>query len=124
MRSDSAKTILVVDDNADARELLGAVLRHDGYRVCEAENGRDALDQLESMPQPPCLLLLDMMMPVMSGQELLQALGERRQFDSLPVVVLSAGSKPSQAPDVKVFMRKPTDLGVLRTVVREICGAP
>jgi len=120
----TAKTILVIDDNEDARNLLGAALRHDGYRVCEAENGRDALDQLEAMSQLPCLLLLDMMMPIMSGQELLEALHERPRLASVPVVLLSAGIRPSQAPDVKVFMGKPTDLRMLRTVVRELCGDP
>jgi CheY-like chemotaxis protein len=120
----SAKTILVIDDNEDARDLLGGALRGDGYCVCEAENGRDALDQLEAMSQPPSLLLLDMMMPVMSGPELLQALHEHPRLASVPVVILSAGIRPSQAPDVKVFMGKPTDLRMLRTVVRELCGDP
>lgn len=124
MLNDSTKTILLVDDNEDARDLIGAMLRHDGYQVREAENGRDALDQLDAMPQPPCLMLLDMMMPVMTGPELLEKLGEHRRFASLPVVVLSAEFRPSHTSDVKAFMRKPTDLGVLRTVVRELCGKP
>jgi CheY-like chemotaxis protein len=116
-----AKTILLVDDNDDARDLVGTVLRHDGYEVREAENGQDALDQLEAMAEPPCLLLLDMMMPVMGGEELLEILSKRHEYSSLPVVVLSAGGTPAQARKATVFMRKPTDIGTLRTIVRAIC---
>lgn len=61
------KPILVVEDNADLRELVCFVLHEGGYDVLEAENGRDALDQLENMHPLPCLLLLDLMMPVMNG---------------------------------------------------------
>lgn len=124
MLNDSAKMILVVDDNEDARELIGAALRRDGYQVCEAENGRDALDQLDAMSQPPSLLLLDMTMPVMGGQEFLQNLDERQRLAELPVVVLTSGYRPSETRDVKVFMRKPTDIETLRTVVHELCGSP
>ena len=118
------KTILVVEDNEDLRELLGEILRRDGYDVCEAENGRDALDRLERMNEPPCLLLLDLMMPVMTGQELLEVLRGRAQLVALPVVVLSAGGQPSQVPGARTFIRKPTDLHLLRDTVRTICGGP
>jgi CheY-like chemotaxis protein len=118
------KTILLVDDNEDARELVGLALRDQGFHVCEAENGEDALGKLEAMSPLPCLVVLDMMMPVMSGHELLQIMGQRDRYASLPVVVLSAGGSPREAPDVKVFIRKPTDLTVLRTVVDELCGGP
>ena len=117
------KTILVVDDSEDIRELLGVVLRDAGYRVCEAENGREALDLLEAMQCPPCLLLLDLMMPVMSGPELLEELRERDRLTSLPVVVISAGGQPAHAPEAKQFMRKPIDPSTLLAVVRSLCGA-
>lgn len=116
------KTVLVVDDSEDVRELLGEVLRTAGYRVREAENGREALEQLDEMPCPPCVLLLDLMMPVMTGSELLVALRERHRFASLPVVVISAGGQPAQAPDAKQFMRKPVDPKTLLAVVRGVCG--
>lgn len=114
--------ILIVDDNPDVRELISLILCREGYQVHEAENGRDALDQLERMDSPPCLLLLDLMMPVMSGPELLRILSERDRLATLPVVVLSAGGQPSQAPEGKTFLRKPTDPQVLVNVVRAICG--
>jgi CheY-like chemotaxis protein len=116
------KSILIVEDNSDVRELLGFLLRKEGFEVHEAENGRDALDQLEIMRPPPCLMLLDLMMPIMSGPELLQILSDRNRLADLPVVVLSAGGQPSQVPIAKRFIRKPADPKLLVQIVREVCG--
>src|ERR1700754_2800943 len=55
-RPHKKKTILVAEDNKDFRDLMCIVLRRDGYDVCEAENGQEALDKLDRMNQPPCLL--------------------------------------------------------------------
>jgi CheY-like chemotaxis protein len=118
------KAILLVEDAADLRELAAFVLRREGYEVHEAEDGQDALDQLETMQPSPCLLLLDLMMPVMSGLELLEALRKDTRFASLPVVVLSAGGQPSQVPGAKKFLRKPADYEVIVRAVRECCGPP
>ena len=120
----TSKTILLVDDNEDVREFVGVVLRNRGYTVCEAENGRDALDQLEAMRKPPCLLLLDLMMPVMTGPEMLEVLRKRNLLASIPVVVISAGGEPSHAPGAKMFIRKPADTRLLLDVVHQVCGAP
>lgn len=124
VRANKPKTILVVEDNEDVRELVGAILRSAGYEVLEAENGLEALVQLETLTEPPCLLLLDLMMPVMSGPELLDALRARRQLASVPVIVFSAGGQPTQAPSAKRFIRKPADPKVLLHAVQEACGAP
>lgn len=118
------KTILLVEDNDDFRDLVGLVLRDDGYQVCEAENGEQALAQLKKMLAPPSLMLLDLMMPVMGGRELLEILSHCERFATLPVVVLSAGGEASQVPDATKFIRKPADLGQLRHTVRAICGGP
>lgn len=118
------KTILVVEDNEDVRELVGVMLREAGYQVREAENGRDALDQLEAMLEPPSLVLLDLMMPVMSGPELLRVLRSRGHLAGLPIVVLSAGGEPEHAPGACRFLRKPADRKCVLAAVREACGAP
>ncbi|HET6338397.1 MAG TPA: response regulator [Polyangiales bacterium] len=118
------KAILLVEDNDDIRELYGTVLRREGYEVQEAENGQIALERLEQMHGTPCLVLLDMMMPIMSGPELLRVLHESHRLASLPIVVLSAGGTEADAPHAKKFIRKPVDGHVLLTVVREFCGPP
>jgi CheY-like chemotaxis protein len=123
MGESGLKTILIVEDTDDIRELYASLLRREGYEVYEAENGEEALRRLEQMAGEPCLVLLDMMMPIMSGTELLQVLHASHRLASLPIVILSAGGQPSDAPDARKFIRKPVDTRVLLTVVREFCGA-
>jgi CheY-like chemotaxis protein len=118
------KTVLLVEDCDDIRELYGALLRRAGYEVHEAENGKSALDQLHQMRTNPCLVLLDLMMPIMTGVELLKVLDESHRLASMPVVVLSAGGVESDAPQATRFIRKPVKTEVLLTVVREFCGSP
>lgn len=77
------KKILLVEDNADIRELACLALARAGYEVFEAENGREALELLETTCEQPCLVLIDLMMPVMSGAELLQAMQQNPRLASL-----------------------------------------
>jgi CheY-like chemotaxis protein len=114
-------SILLVDDNDDLRELYGAVLRREGYVVHEAENGQQALTVLERMDSEPCMLLLDLMMPVMSGTDLLKVLHDSGRLAKLPVIVLSAGGRRADVPEAQNFIRKPVDAHVLVALVRELC---
>ena len=65
-----AHSILIVDDDADTRSLLGAFLTDQGFVVCAARNGRHAFQMLERIA-PPSLILLDYKMPVMNGTQFL-----------------------------------------------------
>ena len=82
------ETILIVEDNPRMQETLSTVLRLKGFQTLTAYNGLEALDVLRL--RSPDLMLLDLMMPVMSGLELLKVLRESPQWKGLPVVVLSA----------------------------------
>jgi CheY-like chemotaxis protein len=85
--------ILVIEDDADLRETLKDLLEMEGFRVVTASNGREGLQQIQQNGQP-CLILLDLMMPVMNGWEFLEAL-RRDQTASLaqtPVAVVSAAA--------------------------------
>jgi CheY-like chemotaxis protein len=82
------ETILIVEDNPRMQETLSTVLRLKGFQTLTAYNGLEALDVLRL--RSPDLMLLDLMMPVMSGLELLKVLRETPQWRGLPVVVLSA----------------------------------
>ena len=103
------KRILLVEDNHDIREALAETLRDHGYDVSEATNGQEALAQLESLGEHPCLVLLDLLMQ------------ENQRLASLPVIVLSAVSQPEHARMAKKFIRKPPDPEVLLKVVEEYC---
>lgn len=118
------KTILLVEDDDDIRELVSTILRRDGFDVYEAENGLEALNALDTMSPQPCLLLLDLMMPVMTGPELLNILSQRNQLAALPVVVLSAGGQRAHVPAANKFLRKPADPKHLLAMVHELCGPP
>ena len=83
-------TILVVDDESSARNAIVRLLKHEGYEVTGAENGRAALDALGV--GIPDLILLDLMMPELDGLEMLESLQKDARWKTLPVVVLTAMS--------------------------------
>lgn len=114
-------TILVVEDDDDIRELVAEVLVQSGYRVAEAANGQEALEFLKEH-EGPCVVLLDLMMPVLSGPELLEIMADDERLASLPVVVVSAVADRGKAPGVRRFLRKPVPFDVLRAVVAEYCA--
>ncbi|MGD0267119.1 MAG: response regulator [Candidatus Methylomirabilota bacterium] len=83
-----AETILVVDDDANNRELLEAILTDGGYLVAQAENGLGALAQATA--SPPDLILLDLMMPEMSGVEVCRRLKQGPVTAGVPIIVVTA----------------------------------
>lgn len=110
----SDKTVLVIDDEADIRDSLKEVLVEEGYNVVVAANGRQALDLVARLPRP-CAIILDLIMPVMSGIEFYTALRARPGCADIPVVVST--SDPARAPSGVLIMKKPISVGrLLRTV--------
>src|SRR5205809_7567588 len=88
-------SILIVDDNADDRELLAIHLKRQGHRLTFAENGRIALELLWSKPFD--LVLLDIGMPEMNGYQVLERLKTDQALRHLPVVVLSGSDELNSA---------------------------
>jgi DNA-binding response OmpR family regulator len=86
------KKILVVDDEGDIRHFLELVLRENGYEVYAAAGGEDGLAQARRLQ--PDLILLDIMMPVVDGWEVLRQLKVRAETALLPVAMLSARTEP------------------------------
>ncbi len=112
--------ILVVDDDEDIRESIGEILTVNGHEVETAENGRDALAKLEAAPELPRLVFLDMMMPEMTGGQLLVALSAHPRFRSLPVVLLSANVvSPAEAPGARRIVQKPVTDTTLLELIRD-----
>jgi CheY-like chemotaxis protein len=83
-------SILVVDDEAEIRQLISAVLTEEGYTVAQATNGREALAYLRAAPTLPCVILLDLMMPIMNGWEFLRARQNYPLLATIPTVAISA----------------------------------
>ena len=86
--------ILVVEDHADLlfNELL--ILELNGYQGFGAENGRDALDKLQTMESPPDLIISDILMPIMSGYDFYQEVSKDTIFSKIPFIFLTAKSSP------------------------------
>jgi CheY-like chemotaxis protein len=112
--------ILVVEDTDDLRELVAEVLESDGYEVLQASNGREALDVLRAAERPPCMAFVDLMMPVMSGSELIHEIQEEPALASLPVVVMTALDE-ANLRGVKQVLRKPIELSLLLKVADHYC---
>ncbi len=83
-------TVLIVDDDDEIRRLLAALLRSAGRRVMQASNGVQALEVLRGPVRRPCIILLDMMMPVMNGVEFRKVQLDDPELRSIPVVFFSA----------------------------------
>lgn len=107
--------VLVIDDDRDVRETLAAVLEAEGYEVACAENGAQALALLRG-PKPG-VIVLDLIMPVMSGWELLDAVQDNRELSGIPVVVLSA----LRAPAGLAHLTKPVSSDELVATIDRIC---
>jgi len=116
--------ILVVDDDRDIRDSLIETLEDHGYRAAGAANGVEALSVLQTSPERPCLILLDLMMPVMDGQEFREEQLKNPVWAEIPVVVISAyADVEAQARSLAAeYMRKPLALRPLIDVVRRHCA--
>jgi CheY-like chemotaxis protein len=109
--------VLIVEDDEPIRDAMRDVLEDGGYPTRCAVNGEEALKILAEEPRPQ-LILLDLMMPVMNGWELLRALRESATLARIPVVVLSALSAGAAPPGVPA-VKKPINVQTLLRLVEE-----
>ncbi len=114
-------TILVVDDVQAVRQVLRAILERKGFRVLESENGQKALELLESLEEPPDVILLDLLMPEMDGYEFLRRIQSHREWRLIPVIMLTAqGDAKLEALQLGAsdFLQKPVESAELIARVR------
>ncbi len=121
------RRILVVDDDPELQELVRVLLTHAGMEAIPAETAAAAAQVLRKLPLPD-LVLLDMMLPDVSGLELLKQMRAKDVFDSLPVVILSALADPEQIRDglkagADRYITKPYIAGNLVNTVQEVLRA-
>ena len=116
--------LVIVDDDDDLRSTLAHLLTAEGYKVAAFGDGRTALAALQN-GQRPFLILLDLMMPGMSGWEFRAAQLEHAALASIPVVVVTAArmlNDHQQALSGVEILRKPFDLEVLLALVDRYAG--
>lgn len=122
----SPQPILVVDDDADLREALGAVLHDEGYLVATVENGEQALTVLRAGARP-CMVLLDEKMPVLDGLEFRRRQLAEPEIAKIPVVLFTGDGRNEETAKslgIDYFLTKPVDLLRLLEVVAHFCADP
>ena len=115
--------ILVVDDDPAIRDVVADILAMSGYSVRTATNGIEALDALRQ--RRPAAILLDLMMPVMSGWEFLRACQSEAPGVPVPVVIMSAARDGATLADelgAQAFLAKPFELEDILSVVKRLAG--
>lgn len=113
--------VLIIDDDEDLRDALADLLARKGYEVLCARNGREALALLAEYPNP-CLVLLDLVMPVMDGWQFLSAVQTDPVLSGLSVVIVSAHAGTHAPTGGRTVLRKPFELDELYQVVEQHCG--
>src|SRR5256885_14528924 len=113
--------VLIIEDDADLREMMAQLVGLEGYQAHAVANGREALEYLRRVQRPE-LILLDLMMPVMDGWEFRREQRKDPAIADVPVIVLSA-LDPSRGADIGAieFLKKPLDFDRLLALVRQYC---
>ena len=116
-------TVLIVDDNDDARDALAYTIRAEEYKVETARNGLEALRMLRTVH--PCIILLDLMMPEMSGYDFRKEQLAHEELKAIPVVLYSAASHDladvARRMEVAGYAPKPIVHDHLMTLIRKHC---
>lgn len=113
----TGRSILLVEDDEIVRRAIQMVLEWEGYKVDCTTNGQEALDYLRSGNRP-CLILLDVMMPVLDGEQFRRQQLNDPTLASIPVVVVSAADF-AQVVSAAHHVRKPFEVQELLEVIRE-----
>jgi CheY-like chemotaxis protein len=113
------KTILLVDDEPAIIETFAEVLAWEGFHVVTAANGKEGLEKLESVT--PDLALIDYMMPVMDGADMIRTMWANPAYAKIPVVVISAApmALPEDIRKRVPILGKPFDVLVLLKMIRD-----
>lgn len=105
--------------------MIVAALRRNGYEFLEAPNGKEALDLMRS--EKPDIVVLDLMMPILSGWDVLRERQSDPELGSIPVILISANRDPEIATAVDkgicAFLPKPFDIGTLTALVQSCVSA-
>lgn len=116
------RRILIIEDDAEIRSALADAMRHSGAEVVVAEDGDDALQRLRTGPCP-AVVLLDLRLPRLGGQDFLDELRSDVRFEHLPVITMTAGAGRAESEDLVARLNKPVDVEDLRRIVESLFEA-
>jgi CheY-like chemotaxis protein len=115
------RTILVVEDEFDVQQVVADVLRDEGYEVSVCGNGREALQRLGE--HRPDVVVMDVMMPILSGMQALEQMRRTPGLDGIPVILMSETSpRAGEACQWQAFLKKPFRLEQLLDAVARVSG--
>jgi chemotaxis family two-component system sensor histidine kinase/response regulator PixL len=118
-------TVVIVEDNADQREMLCDVVRSQGYQALGFPDGLEALSELDLHPRL-CLIIVDLRMPVMGGERFLEALRSHTQWSDLKTLVLTGDTDSAtrlRSEGIQVLV-KPYDLHDILSYLKQSCPHP
>jgi len=114
----SAKTILLAEDDQDIRDVVQEVLEERGYDVIPARTGRQALDVLAlDHASRPDAVILDLMMPIVTGWQVLEEMRHDPELEKIPVIILTAVSQ-DMPTGATAILRKPFDINELLAILK------
>ncbi len=118
-----ARTIFIIEDDRDTREMLGKFLELEGYEVETAANGQQALERL-AQGATACVIVLDLMMPVMDGWQFRRMQVEDARLAKIPTIIVSAAGHERMAHiNADAYLAKPIDMDELLSRLSEFCPA-
>lgn len=117
----NGNSVLVIEDEESIRLTMKVALESEGYKVFTAENGKEGLEVLKEIPQP-CLIFLDLMMPIMNGWDFVDELEKKKSHSKIPIVVVTAFTNNVPVIKFTEFLRKPIDFKTLFTVTKKYCS--
>ena len=120
------KTVAIVDDDVDILNSVKQILEKNGYNVCPFDNGRDFFRNLNEGNEP-ALIILDIMMPLMSGWEIHRRLGENPEWRDIPIVFLTSRINDTAEEMYKRYgvkrIKKPFDIkDLIKSIDNIVCN--
>lgn len=112
--------VLIVEDNSDVRRLYAIGLNQRGYEVKLAANGAEAVERIES--ERPDIILLDWLLPLMDGSEVLDRLSRERSLPTIPIIVISGQPAPEEIahdPRIRCWLTKPVSIDELVAQIQQ-----
>ena len=122
MTTIECKNILIIEDDSAVRQTIREILEIHGYCVFEAADGREGMERLREIAPEPCLVLLDLMMPVMNGWEFLDSQRSDPKLKDIPVVICTAYHESAKAIHPSAVVPKPVQLDQLLGAVQKFCA--
>jgi CheY-like chemotaxis protein len=115
-------TVLIVEDDEDIRAAMAELLETEGFEVVVASNGQEGLEVMSQL-RSPCLVLLDLMMPVMNGEDFLRHVRKNPALDAIPVIIVTASGR-MPLPGTQGILKKPFEIRDLFATVAAHCPEP